>query len=104
MAVGSCINTLVSRTKSRRPSRGRARGSVRSVVPGVDAGPMTEDDSDADSEAGARDCAAPGAGSERLRCFKHFLRVPRNLHLAPFLPQHSFGVDEEGAALDAEIL
>src|SRR6185312_8444971 len=77
MAVGSCINTLVSSTNRRRPSRGRARVSA---------------------------CALAGPGSERLRCFKHFLRVSRNLHLAPFLPQHAFGVEEEGAALDAEIL
>ena len=59
---------------------------------------------DADSDSGARDCAPAGPGSERLRCFKHFLRVPRNLHFSPLLPQHSLGVDQEGTALDADIL
>src|ERR1700734_1938213 len=80
MAVGSCINTLVSSMKRRRPSRGLARGSTRSA------------------------CALAGPGSERLRCFKHFLRVPRNLDFAPLSPQHPFGVDQERAAVDAEIL
>src|SRR5487761_142933 len=106
MDVGSCINTLVSSTKTRRPSRGRARGSARSAgaAAGAGIGVADETGTDPDSGAGARDCAPAGPGSERLRCFKHFLRVPRDFHLTPFLPQHPLGVDQESAALDAEIL
>src|SRR5690348_1197420 len=105
MAVGSCINTLVSSTNRRRPSRGLARGSVRSAGAGSETGIIVDEaGTDAGSETGARECALPGPGSERLRCFKHFLRVPWDLHLTPFLPQHPFGIDEKGAALDAEIL
>src|SRR5512146_1118358 len=105
MEVGSCINTLVSSTKRRRPSRARARGSARSAEAGSEAVMIVDEAATGvDSETGPRACAWAGPGSERLRCFKHFLRVPRNLHLTPFPPQHPFGVDEKGAALDAEIL
>src|SRR5277367_2287864 len=81
MAVGSCISTFVSSTNRRRPSRDltfMSRGSLEGV--------------------------APEPGSERLRRFKYFLRVTRDFHLAPLVSQHAFAVEQEGAALDAEIL
>src|SRR5690606_12284962 len=33
---------------------------------------------------------------------EHRGRVPVDLHLPPFLPEHALGVDQKGAALDAE--
>src|SRR5262249_39059502 len=73
-----CISTFVSSTKSRRPSRGLAAGVVER--------------------------APVGPGSERLRCFKYFLRVARYFHLAPLAPQNASGIQQERAALDAEVL
>src|SRR4029077_1863698 len=80
IAVGSWISTFVSSTTSRRPARGRlfsARASPEAAV---------------------------GPGSDTPRCFKHCLRVTGNLYLAPLLPQPPAAVEQEGAALDAEIL
>src|SRR5882757_2368625 len=48
--------------------------------------------------------ALAGPGSERLRCFKNFLRVARNFHLAPLAPQDAGAIQQKRAALDAEIL
>src|SRR5579872_2219063 len=48
--------------------------------------------------------AEAGPGSERLRRFKHFLRVAGDLHLAPFVPQNTGAVQQESAALDPEVL
>src|SRR5262249_29659489 len=85
MEVGSCMRTLVSSTKSRWPSRGRAFWSRGSLA-------VTVDD------------PVEGPFSERLRRFKYFLRVTGDLHLAPLLAQHTGAVDQERAALDAQIL
>src|SRR5579863_318982 len=71
MAVGSCISTLVSRMNRRLP--------VRDL-------PLISRDSPE---------AAVGPGSETLRCFKDFLRVTGNLHLAPLLPQPAGAVQQE---------
>src|ERR1700685_2403657 len=79
MAVGSCISTLVSSTNSRR-TVGAAAARVISLP------------------------AAAGPGSERLRRFKYFLRVTRDLHLAPFALQHSIAIEQKGAAHDAHEL
>src|ERR1700744_1998277 len=43
-------------------------------------------------------------GSERLRCFKYFLRVARNFHLAPLAPQDASVIQQKRAALDAQVL
>src|SRR5215469_4015154 len=80
IAVGSCINTLVSSTNRRRPPRGRpfaARASPEAAV---------------------------GPGSEIPRCFKHCLRVTWDLYLAPLLPERTRGIQQEGAAFHPEVL
>src|SRR5665213_3251986 len=79
--VGSCISTLVSRTKRRRVTR-----SV-GVVP-VTAVPDP-----------SGDCSSQG-----LRRFKYFLHVTLHLHLAPFAPQVALRIKQEGAALDSQVL
>src|SRR5262245_38281414 len=79
IAVGSCISTLVSSTNSRRVAGTRVL--LRISAPAV-----------------------PGPGSERLRRFKHFLRVPVHLHLAPLVPQHSCRIEQERTAFDPQIL
>src|SRR6185312_7955224 len=81
MAVGSCINTFVSGTNSRRPSRALAF--------------MSRD---------SREVAAPGPGSERLRRFKHYLRVATDFHLAALVSQYALAVEQEGTALDTQKL
>src|SRR5581483_3931686 len=81
IAVGSCISTFVSSTNSRRPSRGLAFMSRVSL-----------------------EVAAPGPGSERLRRFKHFLRVARDFHLAPLVSQYALAVQQKGAALNSQKL
>src|SRR5882757_9333228 len=79
------MSTLVSSTNRRCPSRALAFRSRES--PGAVA---------------VRALAGPG--SERLRCFKHFLRVARYFHLAPLASQDPGGVQQKRAALDAQIL
>src|SRR6266702_5296812 len=84
MDVGSCISTFVSSTNNRRPSRAlvfRSRASPAADVVRAFAGP----------------------GSERLRCFKNFLRVARYFHLAPLAPQDASAIQQKRAALDAEV-
>src|SRR4051812_48148165 len=79
------MSTFVSSTNNRRPSRGLAftsRESPDAVFVRALAGP----------------------GSERLRCFKYFLRVARNFHLAPLAPQDAGGIQQKRAALDAQVL
>src|ERR1700688_4178529 len=78
MAVGSCISTLVSSTNRRRAARGAASRVIS--LP-----------------------AAAGPGSERLRRFKDFLRVTRDLDLAPFAPQHAGAIQKERTAHDTEV-
>src|SRR5580658_898917 len=80
IAVGSCISTLVSSTNRRRPAR------------------------DLPFTSRASPEAAVGPGSETLRCFKYCLRVTGYLHLAPLLLQATAAVQQEGAALDSQIL
>src|SRR6516165_628917 len=80
IAVGSCISTLVSSTNRRRP--------VRDLLFISRASPE----------------AAVGPPSYTLRCFKHFLRVTGNLHLAPLLRQPAGAVQQKSAALHPQIL
>src|SRR5580658_1700911 len=80
MAVGSCMSTLVSSMNRRLPVRDR---------------PFISRDSPE---------AAVGPGSETLRCFKHFLRVTGDLHLAPFLPHPSGAIQQEGATFHPQVL
>src|SRR6185503_17379923 len=82
IAVGSCINTLVSSTKIRRWCRSREVVRPR-LVSG--SSPL-------------------GMTLERLRCFEHCVRVAGDFHLAPLLPQHAAAVDQERAALDSHVL
>src|SRR5688572_15115235 len=82
IAVGSCINTLVSSTKMRRCLRSRDVVRPRRVS---GSSPL-------------------GMTSERLRGCEYFVRVARHFHLAPLLPQHSAAVDQERAALDTHVL
>src|SRR5262249_41128835 len=77
--VGSCISTLVSSTNSRRPARDR---------------PFTSADSPE---------AAVGPGSLTLRCFKDFLRVTRNLYLAPLPLQAPGAIQQKSAALHPQV-
>src|ERR1700729_1709004 len=79
--VGSCISTLVSRTNRRRMTRSALAAPV-TVVPG----------------------ATGGCCSERLRRFKYFLHVSVYLYLAPFTPQDTRRIDQEGAAFDSHVL
>src|ERR1700733_3407788 len=79
--VGSCISTLVSRTKRRRVAR---------PAPAVPVMDVPE--------------ASGGCCSERLRRFKYFLHVSVHFHLAPFAPQDARGIDQERAAFDAHVL
>src|SRR5260370_20930118 len=79
------MSTFVSSTNSRRPSRALAFRSRES--PGADV---------------VRAFAGPG--SERLRCFKYFLRVAGYFHLAPLAPQDASAIQQKRAALDAEVL
>src|SRR5581483_7459298 len=91
-ALGSCISTLVSRTKifffiesgsgERRQSR-PAGGEP----------------------AGLREQREERVQrSEGLHRFQHGGRVALGRNLAPFLPQHALGVEQEGAAVDAHVL
>src|SRR5512145_2436558 len=82
IAVGSCINTLVSSTKMRRCWRPREVVRPRRVS---GSSPL-------------------GMTSERLRGREHFVRVAGDFHFAPLLPQHAAAVDQERAALDAHVL
>src|SRR5581483_12299116 len=75
------MSTFVSSTNSRRPSRGLAFTS-----------------------RGSPTIAVPEPGSERLRRFKNFLRVTWHLYLTPFVAQYALLIEQESAALDAEIL
>src|SRR6516164_861087 len=77
--VGSCISTLVSSTNSRRPARDRTFNSRDSPEPAV------------------------GPGSLTLRCFKDFLRVTRNLYLAPLPLQAPRAIQQESAALYPQV-
>src|SRR3569833_2816974 len=79
------MSTLVSSTNNRRPSRGLVLISRES--PGA---------------VFVRALAGPG--SERLRCFKNFLRMARNFHLAPFAPQDASAIQQKRAALDPHVL
>src|SRR5581483_6610761 len=84
--VGSCISTLVSRTKSlvtaRRGSFGDRRLDI--VVLG-----------ESDPSAGCGDCSS---GFNKV---EYLLDVTRHLHSAPFLADDALPVQHEGAALDA---
>src|SRR5713226_6445104 len=84
--VGSCISTLVSRTKSfaadcRDSTRGRREGT------------------------GFREASAAGAEStccsDGFNKIEHLLGVTGNLDSAPFAPENAVAVEHEGAALDS---
>lgn len=49
-------------------------------------------------------CAVSLAGVEFPGSFQHFLSVPLDLDATPLAGELAFGVDQEGAALDAEML
>src|SRR5207244_1088871 len=83
--VGSCMSTFVSSTNNRCPSRDLVLISRES--PGA---------------VFVRALAGPG--SERLRCFKNFLRVARYFHLAPFAPQDASAIQQKCAAHDSHEL
>src|SRR6266702_5145183 len=81
--VGSCISTLVSRTKSfvadgRDCARGRREGTDL-------------------RESWA---AEPGCCSDGFNKIEHLLGVTGNLDSAPFAPESAVAVEHEGAALD----
>src|SRR5262245_32923172 len=78
IAVGSCMSTFVSSTKRRRPTAGLTCELTR--------------------------VAPAGEGSERLRRFKNFLHVARDLHSAPFLAEHPIRIDEERAWVYSNVL
>src|SRR5712692_10900861 len=85
--VGSCISTLVSRTKSfvaddRDCARGRREGTDL-------------------REASA---AEPACCSDGFNKIEHLLGVTGNLDSAPFAPENAIAVEHEGAALDAPYL
>src|SRR5712691_13335988 len=82
--VGSCISTLVSRTKSfvvedRDCARGRREGTDL-------------------REASAAESACWSDGFNKI---EHLLGVAGNLDSAPFAPENAVGVEHEGAALDS---
>src|SRR6266850_5395358 len=87
--VGSCISTLVSRTKSfvadeRDCARGRREGTdLREASAGGTESPCCSD------------------GFNKI---EHLLSVTGNLDPAPFAPENSVAVEHEGAALDAAYL
>src|SRR3569833_2787176 len=81
----SYMSTFVSSTNSRCPSRGLVLSSRES--PGA-----------------VLVRALAGPGSETLRCFKYFLRVAGNFHLAPLAPQDASAIQQKRAALDAQVL
>src|SRR5229473_8005711 len=81
--VGSCISTLVSRTKSfvvdGRDARGRREGTDL-------------------REASAAESACCSDGFNKI---EHLLGVTGNFDSAPFAPENAVAVEHEGAALDA---
>src|SRR6266853_1417913 len=80
--VGSCISTLVSRTKSFVAD---CRDSVRGRREGTD----------------LREAPAGGCGSDGFNKIEHLLGMAWNLDPAPFAPEDALAVEHEGAALDA---
>jgi hypothetical protein len=84
--VGSCISTLVSRTKSFLGWRQRHIGCWLRVC-------------------GAMSSLFRVIGRVALQSLadeiEHFLRVPGHFDAAPFAPQDPFAVDDKGAAFDA---
>src|SRR3569833_1263281 len=79
------MSTFVSSTNSRCPSRGLVLSSRES--PGA-----------------VFIRALAGPGSETLRCFKYFLRVAGNFHLAPLAPEDARAIQQKRASLDAQVL
>src|SRR5712692_1662645 len=86
--VGSCINTLVSRTKSFATD---CRDSVRGRREGTDL---------REASAGAD----PICCSDGFNKIEHLLGVTGNLDSAPFAPENAVAVEHEGAALDPAYL
>src|SRR6267378_2942804 len=84
--VGSCMSTLVSRTKSFAAD---CRDSVRGRREGTDLGDA--------SAAGA----VPTCCSDGFNKIEHLLGVAGNLDSAPFAPENAVAVEHEGAAFDA---
>src|SRR5712671_1482015 len=82
--VGSCIRTLVSRTKSFVADCDLVRRE------GTDL-----------REASAAESACWSAGFNKI---EHLLGVARNLDSAPLAPENAVAVEHEGAALDAPYL
>src|SRR6266852_9952294 len=84
--VGSCISTLVSRTKSfvvdGRDARGRRAGTDL-------------------REASAAESACCSDGFNKI---EHLLRVTGNFDSAPLAPEYAVAIEHEGAALDAPYL
>src|SRR5439155_1913819 len=80
--VGSCISTLVSRTKSFVAD---CRDSVRGRREGTD----------------LREAPAGGCGSDGFNKIEHLLGMAWNLDPAPFAPENAVAVEHEGAAFDA---
>src|SRR5712692_586095 len=85
--VGSCISTLVSRTKSFVAD---CRDSVRGRREGTDL-----------REASAAEPAWRSGGFNKI---EHLLGVTGNLDSAPFAPENAVAVEHEGAAFDAAYL
>src|SRR5437879_720861 len=80
--VGSCISTLVSRTKSFVAD---CRDSVRGRREGTD----------------LREAPAGGCRSDGFNKIEHLLGMARNLDPAPFAPDNALAVQHDGAATDA---
>src|SRR6266852_2537924 len=83
--VGSCISTLVSRTKSFAAD---CRDSVRGRREGTDL---------RDASAGAE----PTCCSDGFNKIEHLLGVAVAFDSAPFAPEDAVAVEHEGAALDS---
>src|SRR5712692_8497091 len=83
--VGSCISTLVSRTKSFAAD---CRDSVRGRREGTDL---------RDASAGAE----PTCCSDGFNKIEHLLGVAGDFDSAPFAPEDAVAVEHEGAALDS---
>src|SRR5882672_3008500 len=83
--VGSCIRTLVSRTKSFAAD---CRDSVRRRREG------------ADLREGSAAAAEPTCCSDGFNKIEHLLGVTGNLDSAPFAPENAVAVEHEGAAFD----
>src|SRR6266568_4889507 len=81
--VGSCISTLVSRTKSfAADCRARVRREGTDLREASAAG------------------AEPACCSDGFNKIEHLLGVTGNLDSAPFAPENAVAVEHEGAALD----